>query len=232
MPDTPQLLAFIAAGLLLNLTPGPDVFLVVTQAARGGVRAGLAAALGIAAGCCVHIAAAALGVGALIAASAGAFTALKWLGAAYLVYVGVSMLRAPTPAPVPDSVANKARPTGGSGGLDAREPLGRVLRRGFWTNALNPKVALFFLAFVPQFIAPGAPHATRAFLALGLLFNFNALWVNFGWAVGAAWMARRAGALRHGAALRRGLERAVGAVFIGFALKLALSDAPPPPPGR
>ena len=144
------------------------------------------------------------------------------------------MLRSRAPVDAPDSIANNVRPTGGQGGSGAREPFGRVLRRGFWTNALNPKVALFFLAFVPQFIAPGAPHATRAFLALGLLFNFNALWVNFGWALGAAWMAGRAGAVRHGAALRRGLERAAGAVFIGFALRLVLSDAPPPAlaPGR
>jgi threonine/homoserine/homoserine lactone efflux protein len=98
-----------------------------------------------------------------------------------------------------------------------------VLRRGFWTNALNPKVALFFLAFVPQFIPHDAPHPSLTFLALGLLFNFNGLWVNFGWALAAAWMARRVGAVQSG---MRALERAAGAIFIGFGVKLALADNP------
>jgi threonine/homoserine/homoserine lactone efflux protein len=218
MPDASHLLAFVAAGLLLNLTPGPDVFFIVTQALRGGVRAGLVAALGITAGCCVHIAAAAVGVSALVAASATAFSVLKWAGAAYLVYVGASML------------LTRAKPGGArlaaagrAGTKDADDSLARVFRRGFWTNALNPKVALFFLAFVPQFIAPEAVHPSLAFLMLGLLFNFNALWVNSGWALAAAWMARRAGLVERG--MRR-LECAAGAVFIGFGVRLALTGDP------
>ena len=107
MPDTPALLAFIAAGLLLNLTPGPDVFYIVNHALRSGVRAGLVAALGITAGCCVHIAAAAIGVSALVAASATAFTVLKWVGAAYLVYVGASMLLSRSkPASMPTAASS------------------------------------------------------------------------------------------------------------------------------
>ncbi|MFZ1499251.1 MAG: LysE family translocator, partial [Giesbergeria sp.] len=89
-----QWLLFIAAGVLLNLTPGPDVFFIIAHAARRGVRAGVVAALGISAGCCVHVLAAAVGVSALVAASATAFGVLKWLGAIYLVYVGVRMLLA------------------------------------------------------------------------------------------------------------------------------------------
>ncbi|HYP71368.1 MAG TPA: LysE family translocator, partial [Variovorax sp.] len=144
MPDTPALLAFIAAGLLLNLTPGPDVFYIVNHSLRSGVRAGLVAALGITAGCCVHIAAAAIGVSALVAASATAFAVLKWVGAAYLVYVGATMLLARgKPASVPGAVA-----------APVSVSLWSVFSRGFLTNTLNPKVALFFLAFVPQFI----PH--------------------------------------------------------------------------
>lgn len=218
MPDTPQLLTFIAAGLLLNLTPGPDVFFVITNALRRGVRAGLVAALGITAGCCVHIVAAAVGVSALVAASATAFAVLKWVGAAYLIWVGVSMIFARAKPNEP------GLPSGLTSGLGASPgSLWGVFRRGFWTNAVNPKVALFFLAFLPQFIAPHTAHPSLAFLALGLLFNFNALWVNFGWAVAAAWMSRRVGAVQRGL---RGLERVAGVVFIGFGARLALSDNP------
>jgi threonine/homoserine/homoserine lactone efflux protein len=95
--------------------------------------------------------------------------------------------------------------------------------RGFATNALNPKVALFFLAFLPQFIGPSIEHKSLAFLLLGLLFNFNGLWVNIGWAVAAAWLSARVGAVRKG---MHWLERAAGAMFLGFGLKLALSDNP------
>ena len=214
MPDTPQLLTFIAAGLLLNLTPGPDVFFIVTNALRRGARAGLVAALGIAAGCCVHIVAAAVGVSAVVAASTTAFTVLKWVGALYLVWVGASMLFARAKPDAPGLMSG-VEVTQGS--------LWRVFRRGFWTNAVNPKVALFFLAFVPQFIAPDTTHPSLAFLALGLLFNFNALWINFGWVVAAAWMARRVGAVQRGL---QWLERAAGLVFIGFGVRLALSDNP------
>lgn len=112
MPDTPQLLAFIAAGLLLNLTPGPDVFFIITNALRSGARAGLVASLGITAGCCVHIVAAAVGVSALVAASATAFMVLKWIGAAYLVYVGAAMLLARRPVDAPDLIAGCAQRTG------------------------------------------------------------------------------------------------------------------------
>lgn len=213
MPDTPALLAFIAAGLLLNLTPGPDVFYIVNHALRSGVRAGLVAALGITAGCCVHIAAAAIGVSALVAASATAFTVLKWVGAAYLMYVGASMLLSRgKPASLP---AAAAAPVTAS--------LWSVFSRGFLTNTLNPKVALFFLAFVPQFIPHDAPHPSLSFLLLGLLFNFNGMWVNFGWAWAAAWLARRVGLVARGV---RWLERAAGAIFIGFGIQLALADAP------
>jgi threonine/homoserine/homoserine lactone efflux protein len=221
MPDTPHLLAFIAAGLLLNVTPGPDVFFVITHALRRGIGAGLIASLGIAAGCCVHIVAAAVGVSALLAASATAFTVLKWVGAAYLVYVGVMMIVARKKSG-DGVVLGQSAELAGTGGV-APESLARVFRRGFWTNALNPKVALFFLAFVPQFIAHDAVHPSLAFLALGLLFNFNALWVNFGWAWAAAWMARRVGAVQRGL---RWLERAAGAIFIGFGVRLAFSDNP------
>ncbi len=222
MPDIHHLGLFIAAGLLLNLTPGPDVLYIVTHALRSGARAGVVAALGITAGCFVHIFAAALGVGALLAASATAFTVLKGLGAAYLLYVGASLLlshRSKTPL----LIAENDPLTLGK----APKSLKTVFLQGFGTNALNPKVALFFLAFVPQFIDPQAPDKTLAFLLLGALFNFNGLWVNIGWALAAAWARQRLSAVQQRLnAATRWLDRVAGAMFIGFGLKLALSDHP------
>ncbi|NVO04897.1 MAG: LysE family translocator [Rhodoferax sp.] len=213
-----QLLLFIAAGLLLNLTPGPDVLYIITQAVRHGLRAGLVAALGITGGCFVHIFAAAVGVSALMLASATAFTLLKWLGAAYLVYVGVRMLFSRAPEAQALDVADSPVQTAATA-----QELKTIFMRGFWTNALNPKVALFFLAFLPQFIAPTVEHKPLAFLLLGLLFNFNAVWVNMGWAVAAVWLARKAGGLQ---ARMHWLDRVAGTLFIAFGLKLALSDNP------
>ena len=208
---------FIAAGLLLNLTPGPDVLYIVTHALRRGARAGVVAALGITAGCCLHVAAAAVGLSALIAASATAFTALKWLGAAYLVFMGLSLLRAGGGA---RRLALDAAPPAPAG-----PGLRRIFLQGFWTNALNPKVALFFLAFLPQFIVPSAPDQTLAFVLLGLLFSFNGLWVNVGWALAAAGLARRLGALQRGLGW---LDRIAGAVFVGFGIRLALAERATP----
>ncbi len=213
-----QLLLFVAAGVLLNLTPGPDVLYIVTHALRSGARAGMVAALGITAGCFVHIFAAAVGVSALMAASATAFTVLKWVGAAYLVYVGLRLLLAKSSSAMQLGAAG-ADSTGDRG----QNGLKTVFLRGFWTNVLNPKVALFFLAFVPQFIAPGVENKPLAFLLLGLLFNFNGLWVNLGWAVAAVWLARRAGVVQKS---MHWLDRVAGAMFVGFGIKLALTSAP------
>ena len=247
MPDFHHLILFMAAGLALNLTPGPDVMFIVANAVRGGLRVGMAAALGIAAGCLVHVAAAALGVSALLAASQTAFTLLKWVGALYLVWVGLQMLRGalrrPAPAasasPQADQIATETV-ADGAGGRSASGALGHqqgelpatmappasvlpVLRRGFLTNVLNPKVALFFLAFVPQFIAPGAAHPGWVFLVLGLIFTVNGLLVCIGWALVAAWAARRAGALQRA---MRWLDGVAGGLFVAFGVKLALTDAP------
>ncbi len=217
-----SLLLFALAGILLNLTPGPDVLFIVSHALRGGVRAGVVAALGITGGCFVHIVAATVGVSALIAASSTAFTVLKWLGAAYLVYVGARLLlsRQAGQLDIPAAAAEASAQA-----APATPSLWRVFWSGFATNALNPKVALFFLAFLPQFIGPNVEDPRLTFLGLGLLFNFNALWVDIGWAVLAAWLARRASVVRRGLGL---LDRVAGAMFVGFGLKLALSDNPAP----
>ena len=218
MPDAQHLVLFVFAGLLLNLTPGPDVLYIVSNALRAGARAGVVAGLGITAGCFVHVFAAAIGVSALLATSATAFTVLKWAGAAYLLWVGARLLL--------------SRPTAKSWGSGSSGPAcdeGRphpgllaIFRGGFLTNVLNPKVAIFFLAFVPQFIAPGTEHKALAFVLLGTLFNINSIAVNSAWALAAAWMARHD-------SVQRGmhwLDRVAGAMFIAFGLRLALADNP------
>lgn len=216
MPDTTQLLLFIAAGWLLNLTPGPDVLYIVSSALRSGVRAGVVAALGIVSGCFVHVFAAALGVGALLATSAMAFTVLKGLGAAYLVWMGLKLLRA--------KGGGSSRVPAATGPAAVAPDLWRVYRQGFLTNLLNPKVALFFLAFVPQFIAPGTEDKVTAFLWLGLLFNLNSLPINVGYAWLAGWASGRVGAVQRA---MHWMDRAAGVMFIGFGLRLALSDNRP-----
>lgn len=209
---------FIAAGLLLNLTPGPDMLYVAGTSAARGMRAGIAASLGIGAGCMVHIVLATVGLSALLAASALAFTVVKWLGAAYLVWAGLSMLlkrRAGANAAASAPAETRAITPG---------PLRRVFMQGALINTLNPKVALFFLAFLPQFIDAGQPGQAWAFVLLGLLFNVGGTLVNIGVVVLAgairARLADRPGAGQLGA----WLERTVGALFVGLGVKLALSS--------
>ena len=207
---------FLTAALLVNLTPGPDMLFVAGSSAVHGRRAGVLAALGVGAGCLLHVALAAVGLSALLAASATAFAVVKWAGAAYLVWVGVSMLRARarTDLPTTDQPAG-ASPAHGSS---------RVFWQGAWTNALNPKVALFFLAFLPQFIVPSAPRQALSFLALGLVFTVGGVLVN----IGVALLTHR---VRQGLAGRSGrarfglwLQRAAGALFVGLGLKLAFGS--------
>jgi threonine/homoserine/homoserine lactone efflux protein len=197
---------FIVSGLLLNITPGSDSLYIATRSSTQGLKAGVAAALGIGAGCYVHILAAALGLSAILAASSAAFTVVKYAGAAYLIYVGISMLRASAGA------AQVA------GSIPAA-PLRTVFTQGFMTNVLNPKVALFFLAFVPQFIAPDAPHKALAFIVLGTIFNFNGtLWCLF-----LAWISARVGSMGASRRAAAWLNRTVGALFVLLGIRLALS---------
>ena len=229
-----DLALFVAAGWLLNLTPGPDMAYIAARSASGGFNDGVAAVLGITAGCCVHTLAAALGLSALLATSATAFELVKWCGAAYLLYAGMRLLfaaRGPEAqpgnessaagAPMPDSfpvrTANRSH---------ARAPHGvfvtgslRIFREALVINVLNPKVALFYLAFLPQFIAGDAPAKFAAFLLLGVLFNVNSLFVN----VPVAWRASRAGRRLRGAPRAMAwLSRATGCLFIALAARLSL----------
>lgn len=160
-----QLPLFVAATMVLNATPGVDLLLTVTRTAQGGPRAGALAALGIAAGCAVHALAAAFGLAALLAWSATAFTLIKWAGAAYLVWLGIVMLRAAWRGSAPQAVAADA----------PRASSWADFRRGLLTNLLNPKVALFMLAFLPQFVPPQLQDKTPALLFLGAWFVLQGL---------------------------------------------------------
>lgn len=199
---------FVISGILLNITPGADTLYIVSRSAGSGAKMGAVAALGIGTGCFVHMFAAALGLSAILAASATAFLVVKLVGAVYLVYLGVSMFRSGVPhaAPAPSSSA---------------APLARIFAQGVLTNVLNPKVALFFLAFLPQFIDSGTPDKVTAFLFLGLVFNVNGTLWNLLVARVAATAGRRIRLTGRGG---RWLQRAVGGAFIALGVKLALSE--------
>ena len=199
---------FVIAGLLLNVSPGPDTLYIAGRGATQGMRAGAVAVLGIFAGCFVHIFAAAIGLSALIMASAEAFMVVKLLGAAYLFYVGCTMLFSRTAA------------DGESKPRLQPAPMSTVFWQGCLTNALNPKVALFFLAFIPQFIAADAPHKALAFLLLGVIFNVNGVF----WNLFVAWSANRvAGGVRRGRAALW-VNRTIGAMFVAMGVRLALFE--------
>ena len=205
---------FVLAGLLLNLTPGPDMAYIAGRSAAGGVRAGVAATLGITAGCVVHTVAAAAGLSMLLATSATAFALVKWCGAAFLLYAGVRLLITAIRSPRA-SIA-----TAGAALDDGASP-SRIFREALLINVLNPKVALFFLAFVPQFIDADAAHPALAFVALGTLFNVNSLFVN----LPVAWIAARAGQrVRDSASLVRLLKGSVGALFVLLSARLAVLE--------
>jgi threonine/homoserine/homoserine lactone efflux protein len=220
-----HLALFIFAGWALNLTPGPDVFYMVTHALKGGWRAGTVAAAGIFAGCLVHVAAATVGLSALVASSSTAFTVLKIVGAVYLVYVGFRMLSSKSSNAI-DNIADEAinTPTTAKNASQlSKNDLRNVFLQGFWTNVLNPKVALFFLAFLPQFITPNSAHPSLAFLTLGIVFNVSAIPINMGYVLLAAWLKQRANVVQRS---MHWLERIAGAVFMGFGVKLALTELP------
>jgi threonine/homoserine/homoserine lactone efflux protein len=181
LPPSHLLVPFLIAGLALNLTPGPDMAFVALSGSRGGQRAGLAAAAGITFGCFGHILFAVIGLSALIAASQTAFAAVKWLGVAYLVYLSIQLVRQKTPIT-----------ENGRRGVEFM-PL-RTFRQAAIINVLNPKVGIFFLAFLPQFVEPDIAAPWQQILALGLLFNLNGLIVNGLVGILSAAAARRVGA--------------------------------------
>ena len=199
---------FILSGVLLNITPGPDSVYVIGRSMQMGWRGGAAAAFGISCGCFVHVAAAAIGLSALLMASSTAFSILKLVGAAYLVFTGLQMLWS---RPVPAAALDEP----------VRSSLRWVFLQGVFTNALNPKVALFFLAFLPQFVAADSPHKPLAFLALGLIFIFTGtLWC----LVLAAFAAKAAHRLRESEGAIAWVNRGLGCLFIYLGIRVAMME--------
>jgi len=202
---------FIVSGLLLNVTPGPDTAYIVGRSLQIGWRGGAAAALGISTGCLVHVFGAAIGLSALLAASSAAFMTVKWLGAAYLTYIGITMLLLRQKPAVEETAL-----------AGCIVPLQAVFWQGALTNILNPKVALFFLAFLPQFVAANSAHRAAAFLLLGVIFIANGTF----WCLGvAAVPARTAKRGRQSSATGLWINRALGGLFIALGIRIALLDA-------
>jgi RhtB (resistance to homoserine/threonine) family protein len=203
---------FVVAVFLLNVTPGPDTAYIVGRSVAQGRGAGLMSALGISAGCCVHSLACAFGLTALLAASATAFTIIKFVGAIYLMYLGVRLLLA---KPAADQAAGEARAAG------APKSLRQLFLQGFWTNVLNPKVVLFFVSFFPQFVTTGSDRKALAFLTLGAVFVvMSMLWNSF-----VAWIAGSVTQRFSGKpSVKKWLDRGVGGAFVGLGIKLATAS--------
>ena len=206
LPDWPVFLSFVAAGLALNIVPGADMTFIIASAARGGRRDGVVASLGVGAGALVHILAAVLGLSAILASSQAVFNLIKWIGAAYLLWLAFSLLRGDS------GTDDGVRRVAASGW--------KLFRAAMLVNILNPKVALFFLAFLPQFVDPNAAVPALQILCLGLWFDFAGTLVNIVIALAAAGTAARLREVRWlGKAARWLAATAMGAL----ALQLALS---------
>ena len=198
---------FVMTALALNISPGPDSLYILARTVQQGRMAGFWSVLGISAGCLVHTLAVATGLSALLATSALAFLVIKWLGAIYLVWIGIQALRSPrltlqNELPVVSAM--------------------QIFRQGLLTNVLNPKVALFFLALLPQFISTDAQHGMLPFLLLGLTFIVTGgIWCS----VLVLMAARLTARVRQSPRLGQWLNRGVGVLLIGLGVRLALSDA-------
>lgn len=203
---------FVVAVFLLNVTPGPDTAYIVGRSVAQGRGAGLMSALGISAGCCVHSLACAFGLTALLAASATAFTVIKFVGALYLIYLGTRLIFSRHAAA--DVSASKSAP-------GAPKSLRQLFLQGFMTNVLNPKVVLFFVSFFPQFVTTGADHKALAFLTLGGVFVVMSMaWNSF-----VAWIAGSVTQRFSGKpGVKRWLDRGVGSAFVGLGIKLATAS--------
>lgn len=204
MLGTEHFLLFVASGLLLNITPGQDTFYIIGRTIAQGRSAGFVSVAGITSGALVHTLLAAFGLSAILATSASAFLIIKTAGALYLTYLGLRMLL--------------SREATEGFATCARESNARIYRAAFLTNLLNPKVALFFIAFLPQFVAPTADSRVVTFLFLGFVFVFNGtLWCLL-LVAGASYLGRRLTARAKSVTVAR---RAAGALFVALGMKLA-----------
>jgi len=200
---------------LLSVTPGPDTAYIVGRSVAQGRGASVVSALGIALGCIVHTLACAFGLTALLAASVTAFTIVKFAGAIYLIYLGVRLIFAkPAAQKTSDKQSEETRVRA------APKSLQQLFTQGFVTNVLNPKVVLFFVSFIPQFVAVDSAHKTLAFLALGLVFVL----VSTFWNTFVAWIAGSVTQRFSGKpSVKLWLDRVVGSAFVGLGIKLATS---------
>src|SRR5215216_783044 len=208
MPEASTFALFVAAALVLLVVPGPSVLYIVARSVEGGRTAGFVSVLGVQTGALVHIAFATLGLSAILASSAVAFSVVKWLGAAYLVWLGLKRIFC---SDEEDDVAVE------------REPLSRVFSQGVIVNTLNPKTALFFLAFLPQFVDPARGAAWIQILLLGAIFVTLALCSDGLYALlsgtAGGWLRRR----MKGASFRRGQRLASGGILIALGAVAAIS---------
>jgi threonine/homoserine/homoserine lactone efflux protein len=211
MPTMHSLMLFLAAGLALNLTPGPDMLYVAARGASEGRAAGVVSALGIGVGTLVHVTLVAAGLAALLAAVPVAYLALRLGGAAYLIYLGVRALRGGPQT----SVAELAPAS-----------LGAIFRQGVITNVLNPKVALFFLAFLPQFVDPARGNPALQIVALGLLFDVSGTLVNLAIALASSRVAARLRGTEERGGAGRMIQRLTGGLFIALGARLAYGARP------
>ena len=202
-----QLGLFCLAVLLLNATPGPDTVYIVGRSLAQGRQAGIVSAAGISDGCCVHAVASALGLSALLSASATAFMLVKLVGGGYLIYLGLCLLLR--------NVGD--RPTRVSARIVKTRPLPTIFLQAFLTNLMNPKVILFFVSFFPQFVIPGISHQTFALLLLGAIFVVMSSCWNCGMAIIAGMLV---GQHRSDSAFQKWLERIVGGAFVALGVRL------------
>ena len=211
MPDATTYGLFVVASLALTLVPGPAVLYIVARSVEGGRPAGLVSVLGIGAGGFVHVAFAALGLSALLVSSAAAFAVVKWLGVAYLIYLGIGRLLARDEEEAAVSVGN--------------EPLTRVFSQGVVVNVLNPKTALFFLAFLPQFVDPSRGAVTAQIALLGTTFVVLALCTDGLYALlsgtAADWLKRR----NESPGFRRAGRYVSGSVYLALGAATAISGS-------
>jgi threonine/homoserine/homoserine lactone efflux protein len=211
MPDASTFALFVAASLALTLVPGPAVFYIVARSVEGGRLAGLVSVLGIGAGGLVHVVFAAVGLSAILVSSAAAFSVVKWLGAAYLVYLGLQRIL--------------ARAEENTAVTVEKEPLSRVFSQGVIVNVLNPKTALFFLAFLPQFADPSRGGVPAQIALLGVTFVVLALCTDGLYAMlsgsAADWLRRR----NENSRFRRGQRYVSGGLYIALGAATAVSGS-------
>ncbi len=207
MIDAITLLAFIPAGLALNLTPGADMMFCLAQGLKHGPRAALASSAGVSAGALVHVTIAGLGLGAAVQALPWLFDVIRWVGVAYLLWLAFQALRTTSASPMETA----------SGTVAA----GQAFRSGFFVNISNPKVILFVLAFLPQFVDPAAGSVLAQFLIYGVLLAIGGFVINGAvgaFAAGAGWV------LTGSPRARRILDYVTGTIFVGLALRLAVME--------